>query len=301
MRVALLFVAVSAFGQQFAPPDDVAYRKANIYSEGTRMSAEVFAPKAAVGKKLPTILMAHGWGGNAAVLRGDASAFAQAGYLVVTFDYRGWGESDARIADTPKGKQPVREVVDPLDFGADWLNAVHWLMAEPQCDTERIGLWGSSFSGGLVAWVAARDPRIRATHSQVGAFDGRELAKGTPAALAETYKEATQRARGEIGYPAPRAKVVANLQGAPVRARFLDYAPVEDIPRIEHCAMQFVLAENEELFPNRNHGLLAYERAKEPKNLVILSRITHYGIYYEARGEARRLAIAWFDKHLKCD
>ena len=48
-------------------------------------------------RKLPTIIMCHGWGGLAAHLRADAVVFAKAGYLVVVFDYRGWGASDSRV------------------------------------------------------------------------------------------------------------------------------------------------------------------------------------------------------------
>src|SRR6516165_8174989 len=77
-------------------PDDVTFRTADILSEGTRMAAEVFAPKSPKRDKLPTIVMSHGWGGKAAALRPDAIKFAQAGYLAVVFDYRGWGNSDAR-------------------------------------------------------------------------------------------------------------------------------------------------------------------------------------------------------------
>ncbi len=62
----------------FTPPDDVAFRKATITSEGTRMAAEVFAPKSPASEKLPTIVMAHGWGGVAANLRQDAVVFARA-------------------------------------------------------------------------------------------------------------------------------------------------------------------------------------------------------------------------------
>jgi outer membrane protein assembly factor BamB len=73
----------------FKVPDNVSFRAADIFSEGTRMSAEVFAPKDPKSDKLPTIVMSHGWGGTAAALRPDAIKFAQAGYLVVAFDYRG--------------------------------------------------------------------------------------------------------------------------------------------------------------------------------------------------------------------
>src|SRR5580704_13289130 len=81
----------------FKVPDDVTFRTADIMSEGTRMAAEVFAPKDPKSEKLPTIVMSHGWGGTAAALRPDGIAFARAGYLVVTFDYRGWGRSDSRL------------------------------------------------------------------------------------------------------------------------------------------------------------------------------------------------------------
>ena len=171
----------------FAPPDGVVFRTATILSEGTRLAAEVFAPRSPASEKLPTIVMAHGWGGVAANLRPDAVAFARAGYLVVTFDYRGWGASDSRVVLTKP--QPVRsgnlrftaevleirEVVDPIDQTTDLANAVSWVYGEPQCDRDRIGLWGSSYSGGHVVYVAARDPRVKATISQVPAFDSRQV------------------------------------------------------------------------------------------------------------------------------
>ena len=53
-------------------PDDVTFHTAIIISEGTRMAAEVFAPKNPKSDKLPTIVMSHGWGGTAAALRPDA-------------------------------------------------------------------------------------------------------------------------------------------------------------------------------------------------------------------------------------
>ena len=51
-----------------------------------------------------------------------------------------------------------------------------------------------------------------------------------------------------------------------------------------------MLAENEELFDNKDHGLKAFERASGPKKLVIVPGIKHYGIYIEARKQAQELA-----------
>src|SRR5262245_21081196 len=97
----------------FAPPDDVEFRKAQITSEGTRMAAEVFAPKSAPeGRKLPTIILCHGWGGLARSLRPEAIAFARAGYLAIAFDYRGWGDSEGRLVRT--GPPPAERAKGPV-------------------------------------------------------------------------------------------------------------------------------------------------------------------------------------------
>ena len=86
--------------QPFKPPADVKFRTASIMSEGTRMAAEVYSLKSLEGKRLPTIVLCHGWGGTAKDLRPEGIAFARAGYLAVAIDYRGWGESDARLVLT---------------------------------------------------------------------------------------------------------------------------------------------------------------------------------------------------------
>lgn len=311
--VALAQTAANRAPAPFAIPDDVAFRNVDIYSEGTRMAGDVYAAKANERKKLPAIVMAHGWGGTKSAFRPEAVAFAQAGYLVVAFDYRGWGESDSRVilvskrepAERPNNRftaevQEVREVVAPLDMVVDWLNAIDWAVGDSQCDPERIGLWGSSLSGGLVVSAALLDPRVKALHSQVPSLDGRwTLANAQERATTE--KEATLRARGELGYPPPRANTVQRLIGAPIRFQFAAWFPVDYVDRAPNVAMQFVVAEKEELMDNKDNGIMAYQRAKGPKNLVTIPEITHYGVYMvpAAREKARDLAIAWFERYLK--
>jgi uncharacterized protein len=292
----------------FPVPEGVTFRAADIMSEGTRMSAEVFAPSGSDDQKLPTIIMSHGWGGTAENLRHSSVAFAKAGYLVITFDYRGWGKSDSRLIlagakpEKKDGKltaevKEVREVVDPIDQTADIMSAIHWAVGDKQCDPERIGIWGSSYSGGHVVYVAARDPRVKAFVSQVGAMDSRWTI-AAPAARAYTFSQGTARAQGKIGYP-PAGSRFNNMNGQPVWEKLMQYAPIEDIGRCKDCAKLFIIAANEELFDNKDHAILAYERATGVKKLVTIPDIKHYGIYNEARDRAEKEAIAWFDEHLK--
>ena len=315
MRAALIALtglslsAVPATGQQeWQVPDGVTWRTDTILSEGTRLAAEIFSPSDKAGEKLPCILMAHGWGGTVRGLRRDAVVFARAGYVAVAFDYRGWGNSDPRVilADpAPDGKPgrfraeviAVREVVDPVEQGRDWLNALHWLQAEPTCDTARIGVWGSSYSGGHVLYAAAHDRRVKAVFSQVGGMDSRFVV-ASEEARARTLEEATRRARGQLPYPEPGAVEVGALRGAPIRDKLMHYAPVELARQASHAALMFVIAENEELFDNRDHAIKAHAAATGVKKLVTLPNIKHYGIYREARERAQQLALEWFDEHL---
>jgi hypothetical protein len=308
-------VAQPAAGS-FQPPADLAFREVTIISEGSRLGGEAFCLKENEGQPLPTIILCHGWGGIAERLRPEAVAFARAGYFAVSFDYRGWGKSEGRIVaakplvrgkpNEPRGKtgEPIaaevteiREVVDPLDQTTDLANAIHWVYSEKQCDRNRIGLWGSSYSGGHVVYAAAHDSRVKATVSQVPGMDSRFVLAGK--AKQQTYDEATKRTHGEIGYPPPSAVTVGALRGAPIRERLMNYAPVEEADKAPGCAMLFLIAEKEELFDNKDHGIKAYERAKGPKKLVTIPNITHYGVYNEAREQVRKLAIEWFDEHLK--
>lgn len=314
--------AVPQLASAYKAPDNIEFRTAKIISEGVKLHAELFSLKSNAGKKLPTVIMAHGWGGTAAGFRWDAVRLAEAGYLVIDFDYRGWGESDSQlilVGQAPQWKsaaemrearkftaevQELRGVVDPLEMTTDWFNVVHWAMAEPMVDTNRIGLRGSSYSGGHVFYVAARDPRIKAIVSQVGSFDSRPkavaLAGAQDAQIKMAYEEATKRARGEAGYPPPFHRAIGNLIGAPVRDKLLLYAPVEDAAKLTNCAVLFIDAEKEELFDNKDHGHLAYTRMPgKDKKYVLVPGITHYGIYGPERERAIKLAIEWFDQYLK--
>ncbi len=111
----------------------------------------------------PCVVMAHGIGGTRdSGLEPFAEAFADAGLDVVLFDYRGFGASSGeprQFAWPPRHRDDYRAAV-ALARGLDGV------------DPERIVLWGTSWSGGHVVYVAADDPRIAAVVSQTPDLDG---------------------------------------------------------------------------------------------------------------------------------
>jgi pimeloyl-ACP methyl ester carboxylesterase len=287
----------------FTVPSDVSVRKTTIWSEGSRLAATIYAPKEAAGK-LPTIITAYGWGGNAELLRPEGAAFAKAGYLVVMFDFRGWGGSEGRVmlADPVPAERSgnrftaevteLREVMDPLAEAADLANVIHWVQAEPSSDTNRIGLWGSSFGGGLATYVAGHDHRVKAIHTQVVPLELRQLDSAG-------YREGTKRARGQILYPKPGVVAVVGLRGAPITEHFLTYSPLQSIRMAPDCAIQLILAGKEQLF-DIQPIIKDFNSLQNPKkNLIVMPDISHYDIYGKARAESLQLALAWFDKYLK--
>ena len=80
----------------------------DIFSDGTRMTGTLWrSNKFPADKRLPGILLCGGFGSKRSQLDFSyASRFAQAGFVVLTFDYRGWGDSDGILLAAEKQPTP---------------------------------------------------------------------------------------------------------------------------------------------------------------------------------------------------
>lgn len=106
----------------------------------------------------PAIVMAHGLSATKEmVLDRYAEVFEQAGFVVLVYDHRNLGASDG---------QP-RQEINPWAQARDYRRAIDWVCERPEVDVDRIGIWGSSFSGGLVIVLGACDPRVKAVVANV--------------------------------------------------------------------------------------------------------------------------------------
>ena len=63
--------------------------------------------------------------------------------------------------------------------------------------------------------------------------------------------------------------------------------------------MLIIVAENEELFDNRDHGRRVHERLQGPKSYVVIPGITHYEVYGKAFDQVITPAVEWYDTYLK--
>jgi dienelactone hydrolase len=292
------------------PKYEVRQSSANILSEGTRMHADLYAPVPKNNEvSFPLIVMAHGWGGTADMLKSTALDFSKSGFYVIAFDYRGWGKSDGKLIPTKplpmfkkdlKYSQEIRELreyVDPLDQAQEYINVINWAWNEPLVNTNKIGLWGTSFSGGTVIHVASRDSRVIATVSQAPSMGwGRYSSMNHK----NWFAKGSLRSRGLLEYPQPGIKEIGELKGGIIFEKLALFNPINDIKNLAFCSVMFITVQNEELFKNSDHAGLAFETYTGNKKIVEIPKAAHYDIYSgPAKDTAIKLAIDWFTETLK--
>jgi len=134
-----------------------------FFSEGVRCEADLYLPQGFdETSAYPAVVLGHGFTVARTSLVEEGRMFAEAGFVALAIDYRHFGGSEG----SPRGRlHPMQEVED---FRA----AIDWLETQPGIDPHRIGLWGTSFGGGVVTFVAANDIRVRACVAQAPILDG---------------------------------------------------------------------------------------------------------------------------------
>ena len=143
--------------------------KSSFTSRGVKCAATLHRPAGA--GPFPAILMVHGWGGVQESLTPPFYArFNDAGFVVMTFDYAGWGESEGE----------PRNVVNPWRREQDVENALQHLRGLADVDADRVVLWGTSFGGGHIVNIASRRTDLLGAIAQVPMLDGMAAVRAVP-------------------------------------------------------------------------------------------------------------------------
>jgi hypothetical protein len=295
--------------------EDIAFKS----EDGVVLRGWHYLPDGREGK-LPTIVTAHGFSAvKEMYLDRFADAFAKAGLASVVFDNRNFSASDG---------QP-RQEIDPWQQVRDYRDAISFAESLEQTDGDRIGIWGSSYSGGHVLVVGAIDRRVKCVVSQVPLISGhanaRRLIRSDFITGLQGMFVDDRRAR-YAGQPPAMIPVVAEDPTAPavlptadswawftetarVRApawkngvtlrsveMFMEYEPGGYIGFISPTPLMLVVALGDHLTVS-DQALAAYERALAPKQLVTL-RGGHFDAYVRDFAKASRAATEWFEEHL---
>jgi len=288
-------------------------------TDGTTLRGWHYLPDAP--GKHPTIILAHGFSAvKEMYLDKYAETFARAGLAAVVYDNRNFGASDGE----------PRQEIDPWQQVRDYSDAITFAQTLEQTDPDRIGVWGSSYSGAHVLVVAAIDRRVKCVVSQVPAISGsqglRRLVRADFIASLQTGLHA-DRANRAAGHAPAMLPVVAEdpmassalptvdsykwfTETAAARApswrnevtlRTIEYAfgyePGAYIGLISPTPLMLIVAVQDHLAVS-DLAIAAYERAYEPKRLVLLPG-GHFEAYVEAFEQSSGPACDWFRTYLQ--
>ena len=291
-------------------------RSISFYSKGVRLAGTLFTPgDLRSGERRAGIVLCHGYTGVRDLYLPDiANTLCEAGFVVLSFDYKGWGDSDG-----PKSRlAPYSRVIDSQ-------SAVTWLGAQEFVDPERLGIYGTSYGGATVVWVAAVDPRVKCVVSVVGVGNGQRWMRSVR--RPDEYHDLLQRSaedrvrrvmegnsafaeRTEILLPDRQSAELAAAarRGNPGAVSQIPLEFIDDtlgfnaewvVDRIAPRPALFITTDNDRLVPPEESEVM-YRRAGEPKKLVVLHGFGHYEVY---TGEAFRQVMAetlpWFRQHLR--
>ena len=279
-----------------------------LWSAGARLRGLLRLPDQAPAGPLPYVVQGPGWLGlaDASLYLPYHEAFVAAGFAVLIFDYRGFGESEGD-----------RGVISPARQLEDWRNALCYMSGRPDMDPARVAVFGSGGTGGGNAvLVAAAEPSVRAAISQVPVADGRDWLHRMRrehewiAFLASLEADRRQRAatgRGALVHPRRGIMVEtperrATTVKADVDSRIpsevplscaseiLEYRPIDAAPRVRGL---LIVAVADDAVTPTDHATSLYEAAAEPKRLIVQRETTHYAAYAQYAAEVIPEMVDW--------
>lgn len=260
------------------------------------------------------IVQGPGWYGlkDAKVYERYHQGFTDAGFGVLSIDYRGFGESEGE-----------RGLVVPAHQLDDLINAVTYLTTRDDVVHAAIGAYATGGTGGgNVVMLAAADARVRAVVSQVPVADGTDWLRRMRTEydwlefcrlLEEDRRERVRSGTSRLVHPREEIMVQTperrssgfkkdvdgkNPTGVPLSMvdALLRYRPVE-AARGLRTPLLVVAVENDATTPT-DHAVAIYEAAAGPKRLLLQRNSSHYAAYQRYAAEVIPEMVAWFDRHL---
>ncbi|RJP23082.1 MAG: alpha/beta fold hydrolase [Candidatus Abyssobacteria bacterium SURF_5] len=290
--------------------------RVHFYSEGSRLAGILYLPeKLEEDERRPAVVLCHGFTGiKELILPQYAQVFADNGFIALTFDYRGFGESDGR-----RGRLLWQEQL------ADIRNAVTYVSTRAEADSERIGVWGTSYGGALAPYALAVDDRIKAGVGQLGFADGYTAAtKRLPEEAISVFRQMVEEDRRRrvlqndpmyadamalasdpemSEFFEREAQKMPQLLGREIMVQFIEahmeFSPLSVIHRKGNRPLLLIAAELDVVSPMEDYKEL-FDKAPEPKKWVVFRGTRHFELYEgDAATKSADEAVAFFREHLK--
>lgn len=134
-------------------------------------AATLYFPADPAEDDIPAVVLAQGFTGTR--LDGVprfAERFAEAGFTVLTLDYRGFGDSGGDERFVLSIEREMEDVASAITF----------VRSLERIDPSRIALWGASFGGGLTLQTAATNRAIACAIALVPFVDGPSMLGAVP-------------------------------------------------------------------------------------------------------------------------
>lgn len=181
------------------------------------------------GESWPVVVVSHGFGAVKEMYLDEVAArLASAGLGCLVHDHRGFGQS---------GGEP-RQEIDPFLQVADSRDAITYAQGLAGADPDRIGVWGSSYSGGHALVLGATDSRVRCVVAQIPTISGaRNTLRRFPGdGLAELHgRLAADRSARMRGEPPAMVPIVAGLTPEQIAAGRDEDAVLKPIGNDQHA------------------------------------------------------------------
>ena len=299
--------------------EGVLVKQVTFYSNEQPVYAKLFFPADfAPEGRYPAVALGHGYNAISIAIEKYGARFAEHGLVAMVIDYRGYGFSDpwVRVLDPEDGVARERQVIREIPVELERTRLIHWrqvedlraavsyLQGEPGVDPKLIGVWGSSYGGGVILNVAGADARIRAAVGQVSTAGGLN-ARGPAGVSDELLDDQITRARTGRGAETIGGFSFRTLIGLDAQFWGREARPGRAIERIpETTAVLFIPAENDELGDPRGPDgpWEAVTRLKGPAEVHEIPHISHFHIYGGAAFEASSTAaVEWFLHYLAAE
>ncbi|MGA8988622.1 alpha/beta hydrolase [Aeromicrobium sp.] len=187
-----------------AEPRSFSRTETSFDSHGVSCAATVYRAEPRPAGAVPVVVMAHGFGSVRALrLYAYAERFAAAGYTVVVFDYRGFGDSDGE----------PRQLLDISMQHQDWRSALTFARTLDDVDANQVVAWGTSFAGGHVLTLAGQGEPLAAVIAQVPHVSGLAAVRAT--GLKASARLLPAAVRDQIRAVRRRGPVYVDLVGQP--------------------------------------------------------------------------------------